>query len=92
MRFVERTGPGQLGLNYMWLPTFIGMNAALVAEVEAKISPILLGRELTEETLDVAHQLVLDTLVQRFPAQSGLFDYLDGIKYVDAHAPKQEES
>lgn len=85
MRFVERTAPGQLGLNYMWLPTWIGMNAALVAEIETEIAPAILGKPINEETLDLAHTAVLDVLVKRFPEQSGLFDYLDGIKYVGSH-------
>jgi len=85
MRFVERTAPGQLSLNYMWLPTWVGMNSALVAEIEAKISPAIVGRPIDEETLQLAHDAVLDALVERFPEQHGLFDYLDGIKYVDTH-------
>lgn len=85
MRFVERTAPGQLSLNYMWLPTFVGMNASLVAEIEAKISPTIVGRALDEDTLQLAHEAVLETLVEMFPEQTGLFDYLDGIKYVGNH-------
>lgn len=85
MRFVERTAPGQLSLNYMWLPTWVGMNSALVAEIEAKISPAIVGRTIDEETLQLAHEAVLDALAEKFPEQAGLFDYLDGIKYVGSH-------
>lgn len=69
----------------MWLPTWIGMNAALVAEIEGTISPAIVGRPIDEETLQLAHEAVLDALVARFPEQAGLFDYLDGIKYVSTH-------
>jgi hypothetical protein len=82
MRFIERTGPGQLGLNYMWLPTFVGMNTALIQEIEASISPLFVGKALTEELLEEAHEQVIQALVAKFPSHAGLFDYLDGVKYV----------
>lgn len=86
MRFVERTGPGQLGLSYMWLPTFVGMNAALIKEIDDALTPMLVGQTLTEERLDCAHDKVLEILVTKFHMWSGLFEYLDGIKYVEPHA------
>lgn len=82
MRLVDRTGPGTLGLNYMWLPTWIGMNSQLVREIEDHISPALVGAEINEATLDKADAAVLDFLKKRFVQLPGLFDYLDGLKYV----------
>lgn len=82
MRFIERTGPGKLELNYMWLPSWVGLNEALIREIEDLLSATIVGQDLTEETLDLAHQAVLEILVNKFPAITGLFEYLDGIKYV----------
>jgi hypothetical protein len=90
MKIVQRTGPGEIGLNYMWLPTWIGMNGALIKEIEAHIAPQLVGQELTEETLHVASEAVLDFLKQKFPLINGLFEYLDGLKYVETDGEKQE--
>ena len=82
MRFIARTGPGQLGLNYMWLPTWIGMNAQLLKELEAAISESIVGKPIYNETLDIAHDLILEELERRFPNNPGLHAYLDGIKFV----------
>lgn len=82
MRLVDRTGPGQLGLNYMWLPTFIGMNASLVAEIDAAVGEACMGLALDEKTLDIAESAAHQFLQQRFPNVPGLFDYLDGLKFV----------
>jgi hypothetical protein len=82
MRAVVVTGPGELELNYMMLPTFIGMNAALKKELEAVVKPLIEGKPWTESTVDEAHELVLDFLEKKFPPIAGLRDYLDGLKYV----------
>lgn len=82
MRLVDRTGPGAIGLNYMWLPCWIGMNEALVKEIDQAIAPGLLGKEITDETLNEAQVKVLSFLAERFPQLPGLFDYLDGLKFV----------
>lgn len=83
MKIFQRTGPGTISLNYMWLPTFIGMNAALIKELEEHVSPLLLGQELTDEALDRAGEAVIDYLVRKFPQIRGVFEYLDGLKYVE---------
>lgn len=66
----------------MWLPTFIGMNQQLVKEIEDAIAPAIVGKELNEETLDDASHAVLDFLVKKFPTLPGLYNYLDGLKFV----------
>jgi hypothetical protein len=85
MRAVVATRPGVLELNFMWLPTFIGMNSAMATELQAHLKEKLVGVELTEQVLDFAHDQVLDFLAQRFPVE-GLRDYLDALKFV--HGPK----
>lgn len=82
MRFVERTGPGKLELSYIWLPTWVGMNEALIRELEGELSKTIVGQALTDDLLDVAHQQLLTILAEKFPLQRGLFEYLDGIKFV----------
>lgn len=91
MRLVERTAPGQLGLNYMWLPTWIGMNAALIREIEEHLTPLIVGKDLTEETLDAASRAVMDYLTNRFSHQAGLEDYLDGLKFVSFHGQQKAQ-
>lgn len=86
MRLFERNAPNSIGLNYMWLPTWIGMNKALLKEIEDYVTPVLLGQELTDETLCKADEAAIQFLVQKFPDISGLFEYLDGLKYVETHA------
>lgn len=82
MRFVVHTGPGQVELNYLWLPTWIGMNKLIKEEMEAALAEKVEGRPLTEETLDEVHAEVVDWLSKRFGSMPGLFDYLDAIKHV----------
>ena len=90
MRAVIRTAPGVVELNFMWLPTFVGMNAQLKKEIEERLKPKLEGRPL-EETLDDAHEMVIDFLVERFPALTGLRDYLDAMKYVTEDGSDQQQ-
>jgi len=82
MRLVDRTGPGTLGLNFMWLPTWVGMNTQLIKEIESAISVEIVGKPLDEGTLDAAHYAVLEFLGNKFPHIKGMFDYLDGVKFV----------
>lgn len=82
MRLVDRTGPGTISLNYMWLPTWIGMNTQLIKEVEEAVAGEIVGRELNDETLDLASAQVMHFLAGRFPNLQGLEDYLDGMKFV----------
>lgn len=91
MRLVVRTGPGTVGLNYMWMPTWVGMNAALLKEIEVHLQPVLMGKALTEETLQLAHESVLNFLAERFSEIPGLLDYIDGIKFVEEHGEAPQE-
>lgn len=82
MRLVDRTSPGTLSINYMWLPTWVGLNTQLIKEVEEAIAGGIVGKPLDEATLEAAHYAVVEYLVKKFPDVQGLFDYLDGIKFV----------
>lgn len=74
----------------MWLPTWIGMHGQLIKEIEQHISPIFVGQLLTDEVLDRAGEVVLQYLSEKFPNIKGIFEYLDGLKYVETDAKTQE--
>jgi hypothetical protein len=82
VRLVHTTGPGVVAFNFMWAPTFLGMGGQLKLELEKKLAPELVGKPMTDETLDWAHERVVDFIVEKFPTIKGLRDYLDAIKFV----------
>jgi len=82
MRLVVSPETGVVELNYTWLPTWIGINTPLKNELEKALADKLVGKPLTEEVLDEAHDLVVDFFAQRFPSMKGLRDYLDSLKFV----------
>jgi hypothetical protein len=82
MKAVIKTAPGEVELNWMWLPTFVGMNAQLKKELEERLAPKLMSLPI-DEGLEQAHEMVIDFLVERFPNLKGLRDYLDALKYVE---------
>ena len=51
-------------------------------EVEKVLGPRLVGEPLDEATLDMAHDAVLEMLVEKFKELEGLREYLDALKYV----------
>lgn len=86
MRFVHLTGPGKLELNYMWLPTWLGINTQALKAVEDALKSKILsgGLTATEEHLDELHELVIEVLIEKYgQVHEGLSDYLDGIKFVN---------
>lgn len=83
MRAVVHVAHGVLELNYMWLPTAIGMNSLLKREIEEAIGPALQGLPLDAAGLDKAHDIVVDFLVKKFPEMDGLDRFLDGMKYLE---------
>lgn len=89
MRCVQYIGNGVVELNYMWLPTWIGQNTALKAELEKKLKEDVVGRGVTEELLDDLHDAVINYLTEKYPIE-GLFDYLDGLKFVELDGKAQE--
>lgn len=82
MRTVVVTGPGVVELNWMWLPTFIGSSADTKKKLEDELQEHVVGKQLTEATLDDINDLVIDALEDLHPAVEGLRDYLDGLKFV----------
>ncbi len=82
MRAVVAVAPGELELNWTFLPSFIGMNAALKKELEESLKPVIEGQAWTESALDQAHDVVLDFIEKKFTALRGLREYLEALKYV----------
>lgn len=85
MRFVHLTAPGTLELNYMWLPTWLGINQSALKAIKEALNTRVLsgGLTATEETLDELNELVINILVEKYgDVHVGLQDYLDGIKFV----------
>lgn len=82
MRAVVRTAVGVIEVNYMWLPTWIGMNSSMLKDIHAKLVSLIEGMEITPATLDRMHEMVVDEIVALNPSVDGLREYLDGLKYV----------
>jgi hypothetical protein len=82
MKLIIATTPGMVELNFMWMPTWCGLNSVLKAEIETKISPMLIGKDLTDDLLEEAHEAVIVFLEEKFPNIKGLREYLDGLKFV----------
>ena len=82
MRLVVAEGPGVVSLNFMWLPAWLALNNVLKQQIEDGLGPILQKREMSDETLDEAHEWILCFFEQKFPAIENLRDCLDAVKYV----------
>jgi hypothetical protein len=91
MLAVVRTAPGVVEVNYMWLPAWIGMNSALLREVEAHVRDRAVGQALTDETLQWLHHEVVSFLCARFPVISGLESYLNGLMSVGAVDAQEDQ-
>lgn len=83
MRLVVQTDQGVLELNWLWLPTFIGINNTIRREMGVVLSDRFKGRAMTDEVLDEAHSAIRDFLVSRYPAIIGLDTVLDSLKSVE---------
>lgn len=82
MRAVVAVESGVIEVNWTWLPTFIGMNTRVKEELEKAIAEQIEGRALDDTTLDLAHDLVIQFLEQKYSGIKGLSEYLDGLKFV----------
>lgn len=82
MRFVIQTEPNVVELNWMWLPTFIGMHSGFKAEMEDHFLKKFKGRNVTPAILDEIHQEIISFLLEKYP-RKGLEKYLDAVKFVE---------
>jgi hypothetical protein len=83
MRAVYVPKPGVIALNFMFLPTLIGMDNRMLKEMEKELAPKIQGRPLDEETLNFAHEQVIDFILRVYPHRPGLRDYIDALKFVE---------
>lgn len=82
MRLVVQTEPGVFEVNFMWIPSWIGFNTALMSELPPIISEGMEGRVIDEDLLDELDARVVAWAVKRFPNIQGLDAYLDALKFV----------
>jgi len=82
MRLVHDVGDGVVELNYMWLPTFIGMNKAVKDKIQEKIGAMFVREVLDDSSLAKMHEAVIQALVNEFPGIPGLEEYLRAIEHV----------
>lgn len=80
MRLVTVAGKA-VELNYMWLPTWLGQNLEFKKWLEKEMKGLVVGQPLTDETLDRISEQVHEKIVEKYPIE-GLWDYLDGLKFV----------
>lgn len=65
-----------LELNWMWLPTFIGMNTELKKELEEHIRPMVEGKDVHEGLLQLVDTEIIAFICKKFPDVAGLDHYL----------------
>jgi len=82
MRVVVATLPGVLELNWQWLPAFLGMNTQLKNEIDRELRVQIVGRPMTEDTLDWVHDQVVALILRKFPGVQGLREFFDGLKNI----------
>lgn len=82
MRLVVHTEEGTISINYTWLPTWIGMNNILLAEVGKIIHSEFKGKPLDEEHLDMMHMRASELLCEklRIKGLSALFEALRAVE------------
>ena len=84
MRAIQVSKDGAIELNWMFLPTFVGQNYAVLKELGEfwkKAYPE--GILFSDSDLDELSDLTLVWLSERFPAIIGLLPYLQAIKHVE---------
>lgn len=90
MRTVVRVDKGVLEVNYMWLPSWIGMNSVLMRELGEHMQSKAVGREFDDDLLDELDLECRSFLCQRFPTIKGLDRYLDGLIHVKLDGDVEE--
>jgi len=73
---------GTLELNYMWLPTFIGMNTVLKKEIEEHIAPYVVGKEFSDKLQLSLDSVIMDFIFIKCPIP-GLREYIQALRNID---------
>jgi hypothetical protein len=84
MRVIQqhKDNPKVFEVAWMWLPTFIGQNTALLGELDHALSvrfppPV----EISEEVLDEIHDFVIEWVCGKLNIE-GLEQYLRGLEHI----------
>lgn len=80
MLLVQEVEPGKIELTWMWLPTWLGINADLKRQLEAHVTKEFVGQKAT---LDVLHHVVIEFFCAKFPEVRGLREYLRGVEKIE---------
>jgi len=88
MLAVVRVARGVVEVNYMWLPSWIGLNTQLLADVGKHMQGKAQGKVLNEDTMKALHMEVVEYLCARFPTVEGLYEYLNGLRAVSPTEPR----
>lgn len=83
MRLLVEDGVGAVVLNSMWMPTWIGCNAVLLAKLEEELRPLIVGNPLSEQSLDDLNRKAIEHIQAKFPDVKGLWRVLDSLKFVE---------
>lgn len=91
MRLVVQVDQGILEVNYMWLPSWVGMNSILLKELGEHLQGKSVGKELTDGLLDELSREARRFLCDRFPLIKGLNEYLSALEHVSIDGNEQAE-
>lgn len=79
----NRHNPKDLEVAWMWLPTFIGENKIVLAELDRALAEAFPPPfELSNELLEKFHDFAIDWLVKKFDIR-GLREYLLALRFVE---------
>ena len=93
MRFVQqaKNDPSTLEIAWMFLPTFIGQNQALLKELDVLLNKHFPAPFVCEDArLDEIHQFIVDHIDQRVKL-SGLKEYLLAVCHVGRDLSWQDD-
>lgn len=82
MLAVVHSEHGVVEVNYMWLPSWLGMNSVLMKELGEHLRGKAEGKELSQSTLLELHYELLRYLDEKFPDIKGLSACLQGLQNV----------
>lgn len=82
MKLVVRARDGKLELNWMFLPTFLGMSSITKTQVEQMLEKRFDGRTINETLAREMHNAVVDFLCEKNPIP-GLRKYLLAIEHIE---------
>lgn len=86
MRAVAVDDKGTLTLNWMWLPTFVGMNRELQRAIGKHLEELAKERGYCADNhhdMDDLHEAVVEFIVTKVPEPLGLREYLNALRYVE---------